>query len=238
MKKLLNQFPFLRNFLLTIRHRLWLIKTKRELVDYLEKNNTPKLQVGAGQNVLAGWFNTDYFPRQNVSFIDVTKPFPVPSNSFDFIFSEHHIEHISYKNAVLMLREAFRILKPSGVIRITTPHLKNSISNYLNDDSENGKISGNSTEFIYSGFYNAINYIPVDDYFKAHLVNDMFLNYEHKFIYDFESLKRILSHAGFTNIIDCSQKDSIHTEFHNIETHVSEFDKYTTLSVEAEKKGD
>ena len=28
----------------------------------------------------------------------------------------------------------------------------------------------------------------------------MLLNYEHKFIYDFESLKRILEHAGFANV--------------------------------------
>jgi predicted SAM-dependent methyltransferase len=235
MKKILNQFPFLRNFLLAIRHRFWSIKTRRYLKDYLAKNDSPKLQVGAGQNVLPLWFNTDYFPRQNVFFMDVSKPFPVPSDSFNFIFSEHHIEHISYKNAVFMLQESFRILKPGGIIRITTPHLKNSISNYLNDDSENGEDSGHSKDFIYSGFYNAINYIPVDGYYKAHLVNDMFMNYEHQFIYDFESLKRILAHAGFTNIQDCSQKDSTHKGFLNIETHIGDFEKYTTLSVEAEK---
>jgi len=235
MKKILNQFPFLRSFLIAVRHRVWSVKTKQNLEDYLAKNNNPKLQVGAGQNVLPGWFNTDYFPRQDVFFLDVSKTFPIPANSFSYIFSEHHIEHISYKHATFMLQEAFRVLKPQGIIRITTPHLKNSISNYLNDTSENGEITENSKEFIYSGFYNAINYIPVDDYVKAHLVNDMFMNYEHKFIYDFESLKRILAHAGFTNIKDCSQQGSTHKEFLGIETHVSDFDKQTTLSVEAEK---
>jgi predicted SAM-dependent methyltransferase len=236
MRKILNQFPFIRNLLIWIRHQFWTIKTKQHLKSYLSENNSPKLQLGAGQNLLPGWFNTDYFPRQNISFVDVTKPFPIPSGSFNFIFTEHHIEHISYKSAVFMLKEAFRILKPGGVIKITTPDLKNSLMFYLDDNLNNGEFRDHTNEFIYSGFYNAINYIPVDDYFKAHEVNDMFLNYEHKFIYDIESLKRVLEHAGFTNVINCSQKDSAHPGFLNIETHTSNFDRYFTLSVEAEKK--
>jgi len=90
-------------------------------------------------------------------------------------------------------------------------------------------------DWIYSGFYNAVNYIPIDDYFQAHFVNDIFLNYEHHFIYDFTSLSRILENAGFRNVINCSSKDSLHPEFNNIETHTDDFDRYFTLSVEAER---
>jgi SAM-dependent methyltransferase len=235
MRKLLNQFPFLRNFLIALRHLFWTYKTKKYLKAYLMENSTRKLQLGAGSNILSGWFNTDYFPRKNVSFMDATKPFPILSASINFIFSEHHIEHISYKNAVSMLQESFRVLEPGGVIRVTTPHLKNVLSLYFNEDTGKGDLFNHSNEFILSGFYNAINYIPVDDYLKAHEINDMFYNYEHKFIYDFESLKRILKYAGFINITDCSQQNTLIKEFTNIETHIDEFDRYTTLAVEATK---
>lgn len=235
MRKILKQFPFIHSFLLRTRHRFWQVRTKKNLDVYLTANATARLQLGAGQHLIPGWFNTDYFPRAEVFFLDVTKIFPVPSNSFDFIFTEHHIEHISYKDAVFMLKECYRILKPGGTIRITTPDLRNTLLNYLDDTAFKKGLLGSTESYIRSGFYNAENYIPVDDYLKAHLVNDTFLNYEHKFIYDFESMKRILQHAGFVNIKDCGQKVSGRAAFQNIETHASEADRYFTLAIEAEK---
>jgi predicted SAM-dependent methyltransferase len=235
MKKYLRQVPFIYNLVLNIRHSRWRNKTINGLKIYLQGNDNPKLQLGAGQNALPGWFNTDYFPRPEIFFLDVTKTFSMPPDSFDFIFTEHHIEHISYKHAVFMLKESYKVLKPGGVIRIATPDLRNSLSDYLNDDAAKKGLS-HSNEFLLSGFYKAINYIPVDDYTKAHQINDMFYNYEHQFIYDFESLERILKSVGFINIKDSSQKDSIHKSFLNIESHNSDFDKYFTLTVEAEKQ--
>jgi len=235
MRNFIKQFPFLRNFLLRIRHHFWQIRTKKNLDVYLPAHTSHKLQVGSGQNILPGWFNTDYFPREEVFFLDVTKTFPIASNAFDYIFTEHHIEHISYKEAVFMLKECARILKPGGVIRITTPDLKSTLANYLDDRTINDDVLEGTKSYIRSGFHNAVNYIPVDDYMKAHLVNDTFMNYEHRFIYDFESMKRVLQRAGFTNIKDCGQKGSEQAAFQNIETHTSPGDRYFTLAVEAEK---
>src|ERR1700761_3461939 len=139
--------------------------------------------------------------------MNVTRTFPIQPACFDFVFSEHHIEHISYKNAVFMLQEVFRILKAGGIIRITTPDLKNSVKFYL----ENADIPGtNPNGYLYSGFHQAVNYIPVDDYARAHEVNDLFYNYNHQFIYEFESLRRVLQHAGFINIKNLSQQNSVH----------------------------
>jgi methyltransferase family protein len=43
--------------------------------------------------------------REDILHLDATKPFGLPDNSFDFVFSEHMIEHISYIDAMSMLRE-------------------------------------------------------------------------------------------------------------------------------------
>ena len=134
-----------------------------------------------------------------------------------------------------MLKEAFRILKPGGFIKISTPDLQKYVKSYGDDSTLKAETALHAKDWIYSGFYNAVNYIPVDDYFQAHFVNDIFLNYEHHFIYDFLSLKRILENAGFRNIINCDPNESIHDEFNNIETHISDFDRHFTLYVEAEK---
>jgi predicted SAM-dependent methyltransferase len=225
MKDFLKTFPAIYKSLLKIKHSLWLKDTKDHLTTYLSNQKTAKLQLGAGINYLTGWFNTDYFPRKNIFFLDVTKPFPIPSNSFEFMFSEHQIEHISYKNATEMLKEIFRTMKPGGYIRISTPDLQKYLDSYLDDTIMKNDKDQHAKNWIYTGFYNAVNYIPVDDYYKAHFVNDIFLNYEHFFIYDYQSLAIILKKAGFEEITNCSFKDSHHTEF----------ERYFTLCVEAQK---
>jgi predicted SAM-dependent methyltransferase len=42
-------------------------------------------------------------------------------NSFDFIYSEHFFEHLFADEAIALLAECHRILKPKGVIRIVVP---------------------------------------------------------------------------------------------------------------------
>lgn len=42
-------------------------------------------------------------------------------NTFDFIYSEHVLEHFFLDEALDLLRECYRILKPNGVIRIVVP---------------------------------------------------------------------------------------------------------------------
>jgi len=42
-------------------------------------------------------------------------------NCIDFIFSEHFFEHIFFDEAISLLKECHRILKPFGVIRMVVP---------------------------------------------------------------------------------------------------------------------
>jgi predicted SAM-dependent methyltransferase len=42
-------------------------------------------------------------------------------NTFDFIFSEHFLEHLFLDEAIELLKECYRILKPNGVVRIVVP---------------------------------------------------------------------------------------------------------------------
>lgn len=234
MKNILREIPFLRNNLLKARHKYWRSKTIKEWEKY-KLLPVPKLQLGAGQNVLDGWFNTDYFPRKDIFFLDVTKPFPFADNIFEFIYSEHHIEHINYNDALYMLTEINRIAKRGALIRIATPDLKKYIQSYASDLMQSDTIKEHVDNWIYSGFYKAASYIPVNDYYDAHFVNDIFLNYSHCFIYDFESLKALLEKAGFINICLKPQQEVSEPALKNIEAHKTPFDIYFTLCVEAQK---
>src|SRR6202035_5133821 len=91
---------------------------------YLAQSKSPRLNIGCGGRELSGWLNTDYAPAlPMVMHLDIKRCFPFKEETFDYIFSEHVIEHISYQGGVKMLMECFRILKKSGKIRISTPDL-------------------------------------------------------------------------------------------------------------------
>src|ERR1700761_2617137 len=95
------------------------------VAEYLASPGRHKLEIGAGGAGKPGWLSADLHPRPsadgNYSIVmDATQPFPLPDAAFDFIYSEHMIEHIPYADGRRMVRECFRVLKPEGVLRIST----------------------------------------------------------------------------------------------------------------------
>ena len=102
-----------------------LMNREKQIKAYFSETRIRKLQIGAGKNVLEGWLNADLEPGSDeVMFIDAVAELPFPDGVFDYVFSEHMIEHIAYKHGLHMLGEAFRVLKPGGKIRIATPDIE------------------------------------------------------------------------------------------------------------------
>ena len=120
----------MRRLLRTVPRRL----QRRRLIDgYLREHGVRKLHLGAAENVQPGWLNTDlhgYGHGGELVYLDVRKPFPLPDASFDFVFSEHMLEHLTYADGQHCLRECRRILRPGGRIRIATPSLDRLIRLY------------------------------------------------------------------------------------------------------------
>ena|ERR1700761_4438264 len=233
IRHLIKNVPFLYNAALAVKHKLWYKQTQTAVKKYLQEHHLHKLQLGAGQNELPGWFNTDYFVRPSIYFLDVTKKFPFADNTFTYVFSEHHIEHITYKQARYMLSETYRVMKPGGYIKITTPDLNQYIRAYAEGTLHNAIVKKHVKDWIYTGFAYAENYIPVDDeVYEAHFINDIFMNYEHRFIYDEKALAKLAKNAGFTIINKALIKEM---DFDHIESHIADFDKLFTLYLYAQK---
>ena len=87
--------------------------------------------IGAGTFSHPYWTNVDYATEyyrdaQRADFIHYDlmelEPLPVEDESAELVYSSHTIEHVSDEAVRNMLREAYRILKPGGGIRLTTPN--------------------------------------------------------------------------------------------------------------------
>ncbi len=82
----------------------------------------------AGFDVTASDLDPDNFRVEGVEClkIDLEKKFDVPDNSFDGVISIETIEHL--EDHFSFIRECNRILKPGGLLIVTTPNILNMAS--------------------------------------------------------------------------------------------------------------
>lgn len=190
-----------------------------------------KLQIGCGGLPLPGWINTDVAPsRPNVYFLDARRRLPFKDSTWDIVFSEHLIEHISYEAGAQMLRECFRILKPAGRIRLSTPDLAKILSLYFVNDEEH--------QFYKKRTLNLEN-LPRFPKSEAFIINHFMRAWGHLFIYDEATLTDSLRRAGFINILRTPVGQSHDPNLTAIEQHGrsigEEANAFESMVLEAEK---
>ena len=102
-----------------------------------------KLNFGCGDKIADGWINIDFHSGDSrVKRVNLLKGFPYPDNYFDVVYSSHVLEHFTPEQALFLLREAHRVLKPAGILRIVVPDLAGTCKEYLrilalpDDDNE------------------------------------------------------------------------------------------------------
>jgi predicted SAM-dependent methyltransferase len=85
--------------------------------------------IGAGIFNHPAWTNIDHYSeryKQNYVHLDVDLEdydrLPIEDESACVVYSSHTVEHISMKAAKKMFEETYRILKPGGFFRVTTPN--------------------------------------------------------------------------------------------------------------------
>ncbi len=216
----------------------WVIQRKRKIKEYLNTHDIKKLHIGADPTMLKGWLNTNSMSitKEDI-FLDASIRFPFDDNTFNYIFSEHQIEHLHYIQGLVMLKECLRVLKPGGKIRITTPNLESFINLYKNP-REIGK--------IYIDYSIKRLFPELKENKEIFVLNNLFTNFGHKFIYDKNSLELNLKNVGFIDIEFHEVGTTKEEAFKNIEQHHKMFErlgfkdgdnlsKFDTIAVEASK---
>ena len=182
----------------------------RAIEKYFGDHSTRKLHIGCGSHILEDWLNSDYLPTsQGVVCLDATKPFRLKSGTFDYVFSEHVIEHMAYLQGLQMLSECYRVLKPTGKVRVATPDLQFLIDLGKTDKSELQK------DYIIYATDTKTRSAPC--YADTFVINSFMGSWGHKFIYDEITLRRSLEEVGFTEVSKCELSESDDEELRNLE---------------------
>ncbi|QMU76565.1 class I SAM-dependent methyltransferase [Streptacidiphilus sp. PB12-B1b] len=157
--------------------------------------------------------------------LDISEPLPFADASVDWVYAEHLIEHVTMPVAVGWLREVRRVLRPGGVLRLTTPDLARYLNGYASDD---GFLARHRRRLGMLGFG------PPMPQRKAFLVNQIFRYYGHQWIYDLDELRHVLVRAGFAaeDVRHCGYRTGLRADVADLDTP---FRTDETVYVEADR---
>lgn len=181
---------------------------RRIVARYLDGTAEPRLHVGAGGERLPGWLNSDLVAGD--VYLDLTRPLPLPDSSFAYAFGEHVIEHISERQGERLLRELHRVLRPGGVLRITTPDLRKIIAIYEDRNPVIGLPE-------YAEFLDGI--AAGEHRRGAQVLNTFMRAWGHRYVYDEEDLRVKLEAAGFAAVRRLEPGESEHDALRGVERH-------------------
>jgi predicted SAM-dependent methyltransferase len=176
-----------------------------------------KIHLACGNNIIDNWENYDYVPKNGSIHIDLLQPLKFESDSIDYIYFEHALEHFDEVDGFKLLVEFHRILKNNAIARIVTPSLDSYLNRYLNWESSENNIHkerfNNQTEFLnYAFFGESIN---SNIKFLNNLISS---EIGHKFIYSKNDLTTKLKRIGFKEIKNCQYKNSDDLILNNLES--------------------
>jgi predicted SAM-dependent methyltransferase len=180
MKKLIKDF-------LVILKRLKNSYNNRNLPEPIFiKNLNPglKVHIGTGEINLQGWINIDARNFAHVHIVsDDMKLSEFSDNSLDEIYLCHILEHISFQDAEIFLKNLHDKLKKGGTIRIAVPSFDSIIKIYHNTNND----------------FNVIKFALMGG-------QDYEYNF-HKSMYNYNSLSSVLKNNNFQNITEWKTKE-------------------------------
>ena len=178
-----------------------------------------RVNIGCGASPTPGWINYDASPSVTLAthpiltflfdkcglleadhkkYIDFARTagirsanaraLPLRAESVDVVYSSHMLEHLDRDEATRFLREAYRVLRHQGVIRLVVPDLQLQVETYLRERDADA----------FLGWLQLAH--PVPRTLKARL-RALFGgdHSHHRWMYDAESLTRLLLVSGFRN---------------------------------------
>lgn len=92
-----------------------------------------KLNLGCGQNLVAGYINVDKYGSPDVRHDLETFPWPWADNSVEEFLFNHALEHMgaAYDTFISIMKEIYRTGRNGALVKIVAPHPRHD--DFLND---------------------------------------------------------------------------------------------------------
>lgn len=196
-------------------------KSLKQINQYVQVSSVKKLQIGSGGTILKDWLNTDLIlENEKIVFMDAGERFPIPDETFDYVYSEHLFEHLTFDQQCNYLKESWRILKPGGKMRLATPDFDFLIGLACENPNEVQKnyINWNYHNYLYNQskiYYDEPN-TPV------YIINNYFKDWGHQLIHNKGSLSNLLLYFNFKEIKKFQVLESKDVNFLNLEHHMNQ----------------
>lgn len=189
-------------------------RTQRKLARLPSKDLLVNL--GCGPSALAGWVNVDLARGPGIDVVwDLRRALPFADESCAAIFSEHVIEHLSKEDAEKLLRECYRIMQRGGVLRLSTPDAGRYLRAYAGDG-----------EFLRHPSFPQRVESPIDR------INIMMREGgQHLWVYDSDSMFRLLRRVGFSTVAEQQFGHSQHPRMQNIDLESRAFESFYVEAV-------
>jgi predicted SAM-dependent methyltransferase len=120
-----------------------------------------------------------------VRFANAAQRIPCTDGSVAAVYSSHMIEHLDRSEARGFLSEVKRVLRPGGVIRIAAPDLSRLVAEYVE--------TGDADSLVHDSHMGLDRPAGLRQWLKWALIGPR----HHLWMYDGESLSRLLLEAGY-----------------------------------------
>lgn len=112
-------------------------------------NSATRVNLGCGNDRMDGFLNVDVVPGIKPDLVHDLNRFPYPfrESQFEHVIAKDVIEHLEDMPA--FMREVWRVLKPGGLLTMTTPHFSNR--NSYTDPTHRRHLGFGSFDYFVAG---------------------------------------------------------------------------------------
>lgn len=177
----------------------------------------------------SNWDNIRDIPIPGSIQHDMTNlPIPgISDNTYDGVYCEHFIEHITQEQGISFLKEMYRIMQPNAVIRIVWPSM-DCVDRLRTTPTENDiKFAELYNKHIierenvfnnpYYQIYGAKSYFDSLSILEKTAFRLLHQEGEHKYLWYNKELKECMSDLGFKNVQNQPYRVSGLLQFNNID---------------------
>lgn len=168
----------------------------------------------AGKVPVLGKYIKGFMPfdfHEDIKSGSIVSGLPIKDATVDGLYCCHVLEHLTYEDALIALRNSYNYLKPGGVFRLVLPDLQSRckyyVENYEHMDNPSywlmqktllGKHEGRETGF-------------------GSVLKGMFSNSSHLWMWDEKALSKAVLDTGFSSVRRAEFGDSSDSMFEKVE---------------------